>query len=133
MAISGTPPSTGSIPSKCPLYLLTGEYDLSATPALTAELARLVKARHFEVMKGLGHFPMSESPRAVPPLSAARARAHRYGRGGLTVSGSRSSRTRPSGKIVTLLGTPCGRVGTASRVVSAFHEPLFCGVMRSTR
>ena len=28
----------------CPLYLLTGEYDLSATPALTAELARLVKA-----------------------------------------------------------------------------------------
>ena len=47
---------------KCPLYLLTGEYDLSATPALTAELARLVKARHFEVMKGLGHFPMSESP-----------------------------------------------------------------------
>lgn len=47
---------------KCPLYLLTGEYDLSATPALTAELARLVKATHFEVMKGLGHFPMSESP-----------------------------------------------------------------------
>jgi pimeloyl-ACP methyl ester carboxylesterase len=46
----------------CPLYLLTGEYDLSATPALTAELARRVKARHFEVMKGLGHFPMSESP-----------------------------------------------------------------------
>jgi pimeloyl-ACP methyl ester carboxylesterase len=50
-------------PDKCPLYLLTGEYDLSATPALTAELARLVKARHFEVMQGLGHFPMSESPR----------------------------------------------------------------------
>jgi pimeloyl-ACP methyl ester carboxylesterase len=49
-------------PDKCPLYLLTGEYDLSATPALTADLARLVKARHFEVMKGLGHFPMSESP-----------------------------------------------------------------------
>ena len=50
------------VPDKCPLYLLTGEYDLSATPALTAELARLVKARHFEVMEGLGHFPMSESP-----------------------------------------------------------------------
>jgi pimeloyl-ACP methyl ester carboxylesterase len=47
---------------KCPLYLLTGEYDLSATPALTAELAKLVKATHFEVMEGLGHFPMSESP-----------------------------------------------------------------------
>ncbi len=48
--------------SKCPLYLLTGEYDLSATPELTAELAREVKAEHVEIMKGLGHFPMSENP-----------------------------------------------------------------------
>jgi pimeloyl-ACP methyl ester carboxylesterase len=48
--------------SKCPLYLLTGEYDLSATPELTADLARTTGARHFEVMKGMGHFPMSESP-----------------------------------------------------------------------
>lgn len=47
---------------KCPLYLLTGEYDLSATPELTAELARVTGARHFEVMNGMGHFPMSESP-----------------------------------------------------------------------
>ena len=49
---------------KCPLYLLTGEYDLSATPQLTAELARATGARHFEVMKGMGHFPMSENPEA---------------------------------------------------------------------
>jgi len=48
--------------SSCPLYLLTGEYDLSATPELTADLAKKVGARHFEVMSGLGHFPMSESP-----------------------------------------------------------------------
>jgi pimeloyl-ACP methyl ester carboxylesterase len=47
---------------QCPLYLLTGEYDLSATPALTAELAKQVNACHFEVMPGLGHFPMSEAP-----------------------------------------------------------------------
>ena len=46
----------------CPLHLLTGEYDLSATPELTAELAKLVKATSFQVMEGLGHFPMSESP-----------------------------------------------------------------------
>ena len=46
---------------KCPLHLLTGEYDLSATPA-TAELAKLVNATSFQVMEGLGHFPMSESP-----------------------------------------------------------------------
>ena len=49
---------------KCPLYLLTGEYDLSATPQLTADLARATGARHFEVMKGMGHFPMSENPEA---------------------------------------------------------------------
>jgi len=47
---------------RCPLHLLTGEYDLSATPELTAELARLVKATSFQVMEGLGHFPMSENP-----------------------------------------------------------------------
>jgi pimeloyl-ACP methyl ester carboxylesterase len=46
----------------CPVYLLTGEYDLSATPALTTELARLISPRHVEVMRGLGHFPMSENP-----------------------------------------------------------------------
>ena len=47
---------------RCPLHLLTGEYDLSATPALSAELAKLVKATSFQVMEGLGHFPMSENP-----------------------------------------------------------------------
>ena len=47
---------------KCPLHLLTGEYDLSATPELTAELAKLVNATSFQVMDGLGHFPMSENP-----------------------------------------------------------------------
>lgn len=45
---------------QCPLYLLTGEYDLSATPAMTEELAETVKAQHCQIMKGLGHFPMSE-------------------------------------------------------------------------
>jgi pimeloyl-ACP methyl ester carboxylesterase len=54
--------SLGGLDERCPLYLLTGEYDLSATPALTRELARLTGARHCEVMQGLGHFPMSESP-----------------------------------------------------------------------
>ena len=48
--------------AKCPLHLLTGEYDLSATPQLTAELAKAVNATSFQVMEGLGHFPMSENP-----------------------------------------------------------------------
>ncbi len=46
----------------CPLHLLTGEYDLSATPQLTAELAKAVNATSFQIMEGLGHFPMSENP-----------------------------------------------------------------------
>ena len=48
--------------AKCPLHLLTGEYDLSATPTLTAELAKAVNATSFQVMAGMGHFPMSENP-----------------------------------------------------------------------
>jgi pimeloyl-ACP methyl ester carboxylesterase len=47
---------------RCPVYLLSGEYDLSATPQMGAELAREIKAEHFQVMPGLGHFPMSEDP-----------------------------------------------------------------------
>ncbi|MEM7407427.1 MAG: alpha/beta hydrolase [Pseudomonadota bacterium] len=46
----------------CPLYLLSGEYDPSATPEMGAELAEKVGAAHFEVMREMGHFPMSENP-----------------------------------------------------------------------
>ncbi|HEY6981540.1 alpha/beta hydrolase [Reyranella sp.] len=55
-------PLAGLDTRRCPLHLLTGEYDISATPALTAELAEIVKATSFKVMEGLGHFPMSENP-----------------------------------------------------------------------
>ncbi|MDD9906595.1 MAG: alpha/beta hydrolase [Rhodospirillaceae bacterium] len=48
--------------SPCPLYLLNGEYDPSATPEMGREVAELANAAHFEVMKGMGHFPMSENP-----------------------------------------------------------------------
>jgi pimeloyl-ACP methyl ester carboxylesterase len=47
---------------RCPIYLLTGEYDLSATPEMGAALAREIDARHFQVIPGVGHFPMSEDP-----------------------------------------------------------------------
>ena len=50
--------------SACPLYLLSGEYDASATPEMGRELAELVGAEFFQVMKGVGHFPMSENPTA---------------------------------------------------------------------
>jgi len=47
---------------RCPLYLLTGEYDYSATPEDTMRTAGKLKGAHFEVMKEVGHFPMSENP-----------------------------------------------------------------------
>jgi pimeloyl-ACP methyl ester carboxylesterase len=46
----------------CPLYFLTGEYDYSCTPDDTRELARQIKGAEVTVMKGLGHFPVSEDP-----------------------------------------------------------------------
>ena len=48
----------------CPLYLLTGEYDYSASPRDTEAVTARVKGAKFTVMKGLGHFPMSENPEA---------------------------------------------------------------------
>jgi pimeloyl-ACP methyl ester carboxylesterase len=48
----------------CPLYLLTGEYDYSASPRDTEGVVARVKGAKFTVMKGLGHFPMSENPQA---------------------------------------------------------------------
>lgn len=50
--------------SPCPLYLLSGDYDASATPEMGRELAELIGAEYFEVMNGVGHFPMSENPAA---------------------------------------------------------------------
>lgn len=45
-----------------PYYLLTGEFDLSATVELTSHLAEIIGAEYFEVMRDMGHFPMSEDP-----------------------------------------------------------------------
>lgn len=49
---------------RCPLYLLTGEYDYSCTPSDTLDLAARIKGADATIMKGLGHFPMSEDPAA---------------------------------------------------------------------
>ena len=45
--------------SKVAVYLLTGEYD---SPERGEELAGQIKGAQFQMMKGLGHFPMSEDP-----------------------------------------------------------------------
>ena len=46
----------------CPLYMLTGEYDYSAAPRDTEAAAAKIRGAKVTIMKGLGHFPMSENP-----------------------------------------------------------------------
>ena len=48
--------------SRCPLYLLTGEYDFSCTPDDTKRTAEGIKGAEVVVMEKLGHFPLSENP-----------------------------------------------------------------------
>jgi pimeloyl-ACP methyl ester carboxylesterase len=48
--------------SRCPLFLLSGEYDYSCTPEETLGVASSVQGCEVTIMKGLGHFPMSENP-----------------------------------------------------------------------
>jgi len=64
---------------RCPLYLLTGEYDYSCTPEDSQELARLIAGAQLRIMPGIGHFPMSEAPAAfiehlLPVLRDIRSR-----------------------------------------------------------
>ena len=47
---------------RCPLFLLSGEYDYSCTPEETLGVARRIPGCEATIMKGLGHFPMSENP-----------------------------------------------------------------------
>src|SRR3546814_11229187 len=47
---------------ECPLWLLTGEYDYSCTPDDTALLGKSIQGSKWQIMKGMGHFPMSEDP-----------------------------------------------------------------------
>jgi pimeloyl-ACP methyl ester carboxylesterase len=49
---------------RCPLFLLSGEYDYSCTPEETLEVANSIAGCEVTIMKGLGHFPMSEDPQA---------------------------------------------------------------------
>jgi pimeloyl-ACP methyl ester carboxylesterase len=62
---------------RCPLFFLTGEYDYSCTAEGTLAVAEQTGAEA-TIMKGLGHFPMSEDPRKfndylLPVLEKIRA------------------------------------------------------------
>ena len=48
--------------ARCPVHLLSGEYDYSCTPQDTLEAAERIKGATVSIMKGIGHFPMSEAP-----------------------------------------------------------------------
>ena len=48
---------------ECPVYLLSGEYDSSCTPERTEATAARIKGSKATVMRGMGHFPMSENPK----------------------------------------------------------------------
>ena len=65
---------------RCPLYLLTGEYDFSCTPEDTRLTAEKIPGARFTVMTEIGHFPMSENPAQfrryiLPVLDEIRAAA----------------------------------------------------------
>lgn len=47
--------------SKCPIYLLTGNYDYSCSPADTLSVANQLGLKMIQ-MDDMGHFPMSENP-----------------------------------------------------------------------
>lgn len=47
---------------KCPVYMLTGEYDYSCTPKMSKETADKIPGAYFKEMKEIGHFPMNENP-----------------------------------------------------------------------
>ena len=65
--------------SRCPVVMLTGEYDYSCTPEASRATAAKIPGAEFREMKGLGHFPMTENPEAFleylrPALARLRAR-----------------------------------------------------------
>jgi pimeloyl-ACP methyl ester carboxylesterase len=47
---------------KCPLFMLTGEYDYSCTAERSAETAARIPGASFQMMPGIGHFPFAENP-----------------------------------------------------------------------
>ncbi|RMZ03297.1 hypothetical protein D0860_06865 [Hortaea werneckii] len=48
---------------KCPVYMLTGEYDWSNTPAMSQATCDKIPGAKHQTMQGLGHFPATENPK----------------------------------------------------------------------
>jgi pimeloyl-ACP methyl ester carboxylesterase len=67
--------------AKVPLYLYSGEFDFTCPPALVEQTAKNIGPEvHYEMLAGLGHFPMSEHyavfrPTLVKTLEAIAAQS----------------------------------------------------------
>ncbi|KAL1590718.1 hypothetical protein WHR41_00881 [Cladosporium halotolerans] len=48
---------------KCPVYMLTGEYDWSNTPEMGQATCDKIPGGKHQAMKGVGHFPATENPK----------------------------------------------------------------------
>jgi pimeloyl-ACP methyl ester carboxylesterase len=48
--------------SKCPLFLMSGDYDFSCTREDMTRTASAIPGAELVAMQGMGHFPMSENP-----------------------------------------------------------------------
>lgn len=55
---------------KTPIHMLCGEYDLTCTPSDATRTANAITGATIAIMEGVGHFPMSENPRAFRPYFA---------------------------------------------------------------
>lgn len=53
--------------AKCPVIMMTGEYDYSCTPEMSEATAGKIHGAHYWTMPGLGHFPICEHPAAFRP------------------------------------------------------------------
>ncbi|MBC7432514.1 MAG: alpha/beta hydrolase [Rubritepida sp.] len=54
--------------ARCPLTLMTGEYDYSCTQEASAATAAQIVGARFVPMPGIGHFPFAENPGVFAPL-----------------------------------------------------------------
>ena len=47
--------------SKIPIYMYSGEFDFTCPPDHVEKSARAIRNVNYEMLEGLGHFPMSEN------------------------------------------------------------------------
>lgn len=72
---------------KCPVFMLTGEYDWSNTPSMSQATCDKIRGGKHKAMKGLGHFPATENPKAFVGYCRCIQAVHAYHFADLRCSG----------------------------------------------